>query len=151
MRRWYHASANAREYEQFADAVRHEHDFVKLVISTRDDLQNIYDDVRLPETAKLQHKAEIFAQMRRNYAKLKEGWGVSKSGYDYWFAEPLNNAQLNTVAAYYDLAPAFQALLHAKGGDLEKFYEAAGDLAKLPLDKRHETLHAYLNTNQNKL
>jgi predicted aminopeptidase len=76
---------------------------------------------------------------------LKASWGVSKSGYDGWFDEPINNAQLNTVAAYYDLVPAFQALLTAQGGDLEKFYAAVEKLAKEPLPKRHETLRAYLN------
>jgi predicted aminopeptidase len=83
--------------------------------------------------------------MRIRYAKLKEGWGVTKSGYDGWFAEPVNNAQLNTVAAYYDLVPAFQALLRVKGGDMEKFYEAVGELGKMPFEKRHQDLRAYLN------
>jgi predicted aminopeptidase len=41
--------------------------------------------------------------------------------------------------------PAFQALLRANGGDLEKFYAVVGGLAKMPLDKRHQALRAYLN------
>jgi predicted aminopeptidase len=147
VRRWFQASSNARAYELYKEDLRQEHDFVKLVMATRDELQKVYDDARLPDAAKLQRKEEIIARMRANYAKLKQSWGVSKSGYDHWFSEPLNNAQLNTVAAYYDLVPAFQALLRAQGGDLEKFYEAVGDLAKLPLSKRHEALRSYLNPN----
>jgi predicted aminopeptidase len=146
VRRWFRESPDARGYERYAEGVLHDNDFVKLVMATRDDLQKVYDDARLPEAAKLQRKAEIIAQMRIHYATLKASWGVSKSGYDEWFAEPVNNAQLNTVAAYYDLVPAFQALLRAQGGDMDKFYKAAGDLAKEPLPKRHEALHAYLNT-----
>jgi predicted aminopeptidase len=65
---------------------------------------------------------------------------VTKSGYDHWFSETINNAKLNTIAAYYDLVPGFQAVLRAQGGDIEKFYQAIGALAKLPLEKRHEAL-----------
>jgi predicted aminopeptidase len=150
VRRWYHAAANEQAYERFAQGARHEGDFVKLVMAARAELRDVYADTRLPEAAKLRRKADIIAQMRVNYAKLKQSWGVSKSGYDHWFEEPLNNAQLNTVAAYYDLVPAFQALLRANGGDLEKFYEAVGELSKLPLPKRHETLRSYLNPKESK-
>jgi predicted aminopeptidase len=144
VRRWFHASANMRLYERYADAVRHDNDFVDLVMATRDELQKIYEDPGLPETAKIRRKTEIIAQMRLRYVALKASWGVSKSGYDDWFAEPVNNAQINTVAAYYDLVPAFQGLLLAQDGDLEKFYKAVEDLAKEPLPKRHENLRAYL-------
>jgi predicted aminopeptidase len=150
VRRWFHASSDTPAYERYAQGVRHENDFVKLVMATRDDLQKVYYDDRLPEAAKLRRKAEIIARMRANYAKLKESWGGGKSGYDFWFAEPVNNAQLNTVAAYYDLVPAFHALLRANGGDLEKFYSAVKDLSKLPLEKRHEALRAFLNPAENK-
>jgi predicted aminopeptidase len=50
--------------------------------------------------------------------------------YDVWFAGPVNNAQLNSVAAYYDLVPGFERLLEQNDGDLEKFYQAARPLAK---------------------
>jgi len=151
VRRWYQSPADAHAYQLYTEGLRHENDFVKLVMATREDLEKIYDDPRLPESGKLQRKEETIARMRANYAKLKQTWGVSKSGYDYWFDKPVNNAQLNTVAAYYDLVPAFQALLRAKGGDMEKFYDAVGDLGKLPLEQRHEALRAYLNSKQSKL
>jgi predicted aminopeptidase len=145
VRRWFHASPDAHGYERYEEGVRHDNDFVKLVMATRDELQKVYDDAQLTDATKLRRKAEIIAHMRADYAKLKASWGVSKSGYDHWFAESINNAQLNTVAAYYDLLPAFEALLRAQGGDLEKFYKAVEGLAKLPLEKRHEDLRAYLN------
>jgi len=144
VRRWFEASPNPRGYERYEEGLRHDNDFVKLIMATRDELQRVYDDARLPEAAQFQRKAEIIAQMRADYAKLKESWGVSKSGYDDWFAEPVNNAQLNTVASYYDLVPAFQAVLRAQGGDLKKFYKAVGDLANKPLPKRHAALRLYL-------
>ncbi len=148
VRRWFRASTNIPAILRYDEEERHENDFVKLVLATRDQLQKVYDDPRLPDAAKLQRKAAILAQMRTNYAQLKQNWGVSKSGYDSWFAEPVNNAQLNTVAAYYDLVPAFQALLRANGGDMEQFYQAVAGLAKLPLPKRQEALRAYLTSKE---
>jgi predicted aminopeptidase len=144
VRRWFAAAGTPRAFEVFMKDVREGNDFVALVLATRDELQKVYVDAHLSDALKLQRKAEVIGEMRLHFAKLKESWGVTKSGYDHWFAEPVNNAQLNTVAAYYDLVPAFQALLRANGGDLDKFYTAVEGLAKMPLDKRHQALRAYL-------
>ncbi|MGA2750479.1 MAG: aminopeptidase [Verrucomicrobiota bacterium] len=143
VRRWFLSSGNSAGYAQYQKTVQHENDFVELVMAARAQLQSVYADARLPEAAKLQRKGEIIRQLRDNYVKTKTRWG-GQSGYDQWFAEPINNAKLNTVAAYYDLVPAFQALLRAQDGDMEKFYRAVAALAKLPLTKRHEDLRAYL-------
>ena len=53
------------------------------------------------------------------------GWG----GYDRYFAQALNNAHLGAVAAYNDLVPAFEAVLHAEGDDLSRFYRRVKKLA----------------------
>jgi predicted aminopeptidase len=145
VRRWFEASADTQAYQRYQEGLQHEKDFVRLVMATRQDLQKTYRDPQLADADKLRRKAEIIQEMRGRYASLKTAWGVSTPGYDEWFTQPLNNAQLNTVAAYYDLEPAFQALLRAQGGDMEKFFQAARDLAKLPLEKRRQALCAFLN------
>jgi predicted aminopeptidase len=83
-----------------------------------------------------QEKQEILNRLQREYAQLKAQWG-GNTEYDEWFAGTVNNAQLNSVAAYYDLVPAFEHLLEQNGGDLEKFYQAAERLAKKPKAQRH--------------
>jgi predicted aminopeptidase len=150
VRRWFEASANTQAYQRYQEGLQHENDFVRLVMATRQDLQKVYHDAQLPGAAKLRRKAEIIEETRRRYATLKSSWGVSQCGYDEWFAQPINNAQLNTVAAYYDLVPAFQALLRAQGRDMEKFFQAARDLAKLPLAKRRQALRACLHPMETK-
>jgi predicted aminopeptidase len=150
VRRWFEASTNTAAYERYAKGRGHEEDFVKLVLATRDELQKVYEDGQFPDSAKLQRKLAILTAMRARYAELKKTWGVNKSGYDGWFDGPVNNAQLNTVAAYYDLVPAFQALLRANGGDMEKFFAAVGTLAKMPLPERHEALRASLTAKESK-
>jgi predicted aminopeptidase len=100
----------------------------------------------LSDAAKLQRKQEIIQDLRAKYAVAKQSWGTS--GYDEWFAEPINNAKLNTVSSYYDLVPAFQALLRASGGDMENFYGAVKKLAKMPLVERHNALREYLKSDK---
>ncbi|HUD47755.1 MAG TPA: aminopeptidase [Candidatus Baltobacteraceae bacterium] len=146
VRRWYLAAHKPEAYEDYLKERRRENDFVKLVLAACGQLQALYSDSTLPDAEKLRRKEEVIGEMRENYAKLKTQWGVTKSGYDYWFSEPINNAKLNTIATYYDLVPGFQAVLKAQGGDIEKFYQAVGALAKLPLAERHEALaHAAEN------
>jgi len=79
--------------------------------------------------------------MKKEYERLKAQWGGDPE-FDGWFAHPLNNAHLNSVAAYYDLVPAFEQLLAKNSGDLEKFYQAAEALSKKPRTERHEELRA---------
>ena len=88
-----------------------------------------------------EEKERILEGLRRDYAQLKTEWGQS-TDYDSWFGPKLNNAQLNSVAAYYDLVPGFERLLELNGGDLEKFYAAAEQLAKKPKQERQQYLRA---------
>ena len=65
-------------------------------------------------------KRVILDRLQQEYAQLKAQWG-GDSQYDEWFARTVNNAKLNSVAAYYDLLPGFKRLLEMKGGDLGSF------------------------------
>jgi predicted aminopeptidase len=86
-------------------------------------------------------KEAIFDHLRQAYAALKVQWG-GNSEYDAWFSRQLNNAKLNSVAAYYDLVPSFRRLLADNGGDLEKFYQAVERLARMPKPQRHQALRS---------
>jgi predicted aminopeptidase len=143
IRRWFAASSNSKACEEHQAALARDKQFVQLVMETRRELEAVYGDARLPDAEKLRRKEQIIGKLRSKYAAVKKTWG-GESGYDAWFAEPINNAKLNTVSSYHDLAPAFQALLRANGGDMEKFYGAVAALGKLPFQKRHEALREYL-------
>src|SRR5262249_10134421 len=86
-------------------------------------------------------KKQILAQLQEDYKAVKAQWG-GDGEYNAWFARPVNNAQLNSVAAYYDFGPAFERLLQINNGNLEKFYEAADQLAKLTKKDRQQQLRA---------
>ena len=95
----------------------------------------------LPVEELRRQKQQVLDRLRDEYAQLKAQWG-GNSDYDAWFARPLNNAQLNSVATYYDLAPSFERLLALNEGDLEKFYAAVARLAREPKAERHRRLRA---------
>ncbi|MDB6058092.1 MAG: hypothetical protein JWO95_1936 [Verrucomicrobiales bacterium] len=137
VRRW--LERNPAVYEKYLQKREQEGDFVNLVLATRDELKVVYDDSSLTDTAKLQRKGEIIAEMRNKHEQLKAQWG-GKSYYNRWFSTDINNAKLNTISAYYTLVPAFRALLKANGGDIERFYAEVEKLRKLPREQRHDVL-----------
>jgi predicted aminopeptidase len=143
LRRWFLASSNPKAYERHQAALAHDKQFVQLVMDTRQELQAVYTDGHLTDAEKLKRKEEIIAELRSKYAVVKKSWG-GDNAYDEWFSEPINNAKLNTISAYYEFTPAFQALIRAQGGDMEKFYAAVAVLGKMPIEQRHEALEQYL-------
>jgi predicted aminopeptidase len=152
-RRWLKARGNASGLNAYLSHLQRSDQFVHLVMSTRAKLESLYgdertEDGRIKANAKKntatadelrQRKQQILREMQAEYARLKKGWG-DDTEYDGWFTHPINNAHLNSVAAYYDFVPAFEQLLTANDGDLEKFYEAARRLSKEPKQERHEQL-----------
>jgi predicted aminopeptidase len=138
--------------EKYEIALRRNDQFVHLIMNTREQLEKVYGDTLdkdgkvkaaarppSPPAELKQAKQRVFADLRANYQKLKESWG-GYSGYDEWFSRELNNAQLNTIANYYDFLPAFQRVLEMNGNDMEKFYVEVERLSKMSKDERHQWL-----------
>ena len=144
VRRWFAAINQPHEYERYRLAEVHDDEFIKLVLDARGKLAALYATADFSDSVKRQRKAEIIEELRHNYQKLKAGWGGINS-YDGWFARPINNAQLNTISAYYDLVPAFEAILRQNGGDMEKFYNAVAKLGNMPMEQRHAELEKLLS------
>jgi predicted aminopeptidase len=151
-RRWLRASGKTNLLERYAVALQRNDQFVHLIMSTREQLEKVYGDtldkdgkVRaakvppLPPARLKEAKQRVFTGLRSQYEQLKISWG-GYSGYDDWFAHELNNAQLNTIANYYDFLPAFKRLLELNGGDMEKFYQEVERLSKMDKDTRHQWL-----------
>lgn len=148
VQRWLHAKARENSVEKYLQSRERKEQFVALVQNARKKLKALYgqQDGQTPAPVKdaeelRRQKQELIAELRQDYEQLKRQWG-GYSGYDRWFSGPLNNAQLNTVSAYYDLVPAFQALLRENGGNLEKFYAAVEKLGKLSKKERRHKLES---------
>lgn len=154
VRRWLRAADHTVASQEYLVGLKRNEQFVRLVANTRRQLEALYGDGKSgkrnpfgahhnPEgsgAGKRQRKEAILAKLRDEYQGLKSEW-EGYSGYDNWFARSLNNAQLNTIATYYDLVPAFRHRLEANGGDLEKFYREVRGLARFAKPERHRRLN----------
>ena len=152
-RRWLQSKGDAVIRSNYLAELRRTREFARLIMTTRERLQALYGDERneegkvkatkkkrdVPRESLREEKRQLFARLQGEYAELKKQWG-GETDYDDWFAKPLNNAKLNSVAAYYDLVPGFEHLLELNGGDLEKFYAAAERLALQPKKERQQRL-----------
>ena len=99
---------------------------------------------RPPTKASANAKARIFTALKEDYQVLKANWG-GYAGYDRFFAEPLNNAHLASVATYNDFLPGFRALL-LKEKAFPQFYVAVRNMSNLPSVERHGRLHELART-----
>lgn len=138
VRRWLALHGSEEQREDYARFQQRQNDFVDLITQTRDKLQVLYEQPL--SVAEMQAaKTVIQAELRLQYQQLKKQWGVSvdnSAGYDAWFAQDLNNAQLAAVTTYRDHVPAFQRLLAQQGGDMSAFYRACARLGEMPKEER---------------
>ncbi|MBC8002651.1 MAG: aminopeptidase [Opitutaceae bacterium] len=145
VRRWFQSRSDQAGLAGYEKDLARKAEFIAIVLQARERLQTLYtNNATIPadtRAAQLRdERAEIIGQLRRDYVSLRERWG-GKDDYDRWFSRPLNNAQLNTIATYYQLVPGFHALLVQNGGDLEKFYVATRKLGRLSEARRREVLN----------
>ena len=160
-KRWLRAKGDTAAYEQYVSELNRNTQFVHLIMKAREELEQLYGDTHnaegkvkattanagIPREELRMKKAAIFQRLQQQYAVLKAQWG-GNGDYDAWFNKEVNNAQLNSVAAYYDLVPGFEHLLELNGSDLEKFYAAADRLAQKPKKERQQWLRT-LGSNGN--
>jgi predicted aminopeptidase len=141
LERWLVAEHNPELLAQVERTQRQRAMFKELVRDTRNRLAAIYAS-KAPAAQKRKEKAEAFEAMKTAYdeAKAKD---PGLAGYERWFAQSPNNASLGAIALYTDRVPAFKALLHDEGDDLNRFYDRVRQLTTLPKSQRDRILDAY--------
>ncbi|WP_312516500.1 aminopeptidase [Massilia sp.] len=112
-------------------------DFLALLVRYRGELDRTYKSM-MPDEQKRATKARLFIALKDDYQVLKANWG-GYAGYDRFFAEPLSNAHLASIATYNDFVPAFRNLLRREKS-WNGFYDAVNRLAKLDKEARHDAL-----------
>ncbi len=139
-RRWLRARGRQAELAEYERDLRTEHALVGEVLRSRAELQALYARRDLDEAARRQGKQAAFDRLRQRLQALNRRQAGALA-LDRWFAKPVNNARLNTLAAYHDLVPGFEALLRRHGGDLPAFYRAVAALRWQPAEQRRAFLH----------
>ena len=130
VRRWLAQSDRQMDFETFEDRSRRHDEVIKLVLNHQAQLTALYTE-NLSPSIMAQRKLQRLAALRQSYLDLRSRGGGGP-GWDAWFSQPLNNAHLAAIGAYYDLVPDFRRLFNAVDQDFEAFYKAVGRIADGP-------------------
>jgi predicted aminopeptidase len=148
LRRW--LSANSIDETESSNIVelaelntQRREEFVALVTGAVTDLEEIYAGDS-DKFEKRRSKAEVFSTMQSDYAVLKNSWNGSDN-FDAWMSRDLNNAQLSTVATYFNWVPSFEQILAENDHDLIGFYAKISALSKLDVSERTVLLSSKIN------
>lgn len=128
VRRWLIAQGRKGDLERYELEQRRYREVVDLLESTRTRLRVLYAEPVAP-AEKRARKQAAFAQLRADYATLRQGW-EGKAPFDEWFEGTINNASLASVATYFRCVPGFQRELAAVHGDLPAFFRRVRELAR---------------------
>lgn len=127
--------AMAEAYERYKGRKA---DFLALLLRYRGELERTYKSME-SDQHKRATKGRLFIALQDDYQVLKANWG-GYAGYDRFFAEPLSNAHLASVATYNDFVPAFKVLLQREKS-WQGFYKAVARLSRLDKKARHSALN----------
>jgi predicted aminopeptidase len=135
VRRWLQARGSDPLRTEWQAIEQRRAQFLRLVTGTRDALNEVYAGA-LPDPDKRGRKRALFAELQDRYRALRDGpWG-GFNGYDRFFSQPLNNAHLAAIGAYYDQVPAFESLMRRTGPDMAAFFRDVRRIAALRKDRR---------------
>ncbi len=123
-----------------------EGEFAALVLDGRNRLQALYAR-SLPPSEKRAAKQAEFQRLQTEYARRRAAWG-NNPGLDRWFGRELNNAHLALIATYEQWVPALQELLRREEGDMQRFFLACEELARLGREDREGRLQALLEASR---
>ena len=143
-RLWLESNGDTDKIPGYNAFLKRQIDFNQLLQDTRVNLVKLYKQ-DLPDEQKRERKKAVFDTMRDNYAQLKEQEWEGYTGYDNWFARPMNNARLVSVATYRKWIPAYAALFEEQGRDFSAFFERVTELSKMDFAERQQLLQGYLD------
>ncbi len=137
--RWLMRSGDAETLAAYGQQAYVQAQFAELIARQKEKLRAIYSG---PGSAdeKRRAKEAAFETLRSEYTALKPAW-KGRVNYDAWFARPLNNAHIASVATYRYWVPGMLRLLESRG--LDAFYAEVEALAALDADERRLRLQGW--------
>ena len=133
VRRWLAHSGRTDELQPFLAAGKRRDEVIDLLLNYRRKLSGLYAS-DLESDVMIGRKSELFTSLKLDYQKQRSTKG-GDPGWNAWFKQPLNNAHLATVGAYYSLVPAFRRLFEQCNGDFTEFYRRVAAVAEGPPDQ----------------
>ncbi|HVS12863.1 MAG TPA: aminopeptidase [Thermoanaerobaculia bacterium] len=139
VRRWLELEGRGEEIEAARSGLAQEAAFLRLLMRARACLAEAYASTA-SDVARRARKVELFAWLQQDGQAAIDA-GVLGPGYQGWFAAPLNNADVASVADYEAYVPALREVF-AEAGSFPGFYRAAAELAALAPEERARRLAA---------
>ncbi len=137
---WLATNGSVEQRRDFAEQLARENQFVDLVLSYQDRLNQLYQS-SLPDSQKLLQKKTIFDGLQAAYSLMRTNWG-GYDEYDEWFKHGLNNAKLAAVSTYRNLVPRFFSTYKVAGEDFDTFYSRVAIIGKCPYRQRRQLLRS---------
>ncbi len=134
VRRWLLLQGRLSDLARYEESDRRDLEYARLFRRYRAELEKLYAS-GLPPDAMRRRKRAVFAALAADMARLAAS-SKGPAPYQEWLDEGLNNADLASVATYYDCVPGFERLLRADEGDLRRFYADVRALAREPTAER---------------
>jgi predicted aminopeptidase len=128
VRRWLLLQGRSADLRRYEAAIARNLDYIHLFRRCRSELEKLYAS-GLPRRKMRERKHAILSALAADMKAL-ERRTKAPSPYRDWLENGINNADLASVATYYDCVPGFQRLLRGDDGDLEQFYAQVRDLAR---------------------
>jgi predicted aminopeptidase len=138
LKRWLTQRGQQAQLQDYLKSTAGDLDYIRAFRRRRAQLQQLYASGLPPEQMR-ERKRVQFDELAQEMREIERRQGTP-SPYRYWLERGLNNADLASVATYYDCVPGFERLLQAHDGDLPAFYAAARELTKLPRAERDARL-----------
>ena len=138
--RWISEHGTPADLERYRTRRQRREQFGELIAAQQARLRTLYASGEPPEQLR-EDKQRAFDTLRSEYQTLKATSWQGNTDYDAWFAQPLNNATLASVATYTRWLPAMRARLDEVG--LSAFYADAAALAKLDGEEREAKLREW--------
>lgn len=143
IQRWLNENGNQAELAQYRVRLARDRQVMDLLLQAKAKLVVIYQSEQTDD-AKRRGKQATFDEVKMEYRDLSANWEGYR-GFDRWFAQPLNNAHMVSVAAYHEYLEAFQSLLDKQHGDLQKFYREVESVGRLEPDLRRLQLQQLMD------
>lgn len=142
VRRWLAGRGDAESWQRWQQRQQRRERFGALIRSTRERLEAVYAS-SLSDERKRARKRELIEALRDAHEQMRAELGHD-TGYERWFAGPLNNAQLSSVSTYRRYVPAFRGMLERQQGDLDRFFARAAAVGRLAPERRTELMETLL-------
>lgn len=139
--RWLRARGREAEFAEYKRRRAVQVEFVSLLRAARTRLAAEYARRDLDDAGRRAAKARVFGEIEVALRALQQRLGPQRgSGIGAWIERGLNNAQLASVATYWDCVGGFEQVLAQQGGQLPAFYDEVRRLSRLTASERRARL-----------